>query len=158
MIKKTNLGLGVMMACIMLLCISVSTAYGQATIGGKGEDQGRVIVGGSGGGNQTTGTLQNPLKVKSVGEAVEALIEIVTYVAVFFAVLALVWVGFKFIAARGDSKKHKDAAMWLTYIVIGLAIILGARLIISLVLGTLEATGTVNPNIINSARNAVQGK
>lgn len=114
-----------------------------------------VIANPPGTGNAGPKTILNPLNVKSVGELLNLIINLVVYLAVIFAVLALIWVGFKFIAARGKPEKYKEAGRHLGYIVIGLAIILGARLIVSIVLATLEASGAVNPNVINSAENAL---
>ena len=47
--------------------------------------------------------------------------------------------------------------MWLLYIVIGVAIIIGARIIVEVVINTLQATGTVSPGVINNAHNALGG-
>lgn len=145
---------------LLVLMFSVgNTVNAQPTVDGKGGGKaGDSSVDAPAGGVPGFNTLKNPLKVDSIGEALDAGLDIVTYLAVFFAVLALIWVGFKFIAARGNPQKTKEAGQWLGFIVIGLAIILGARLMVSIILGTLQATGAVNPQIINSAQNAIQGK
>ncbi len=83
--------------------------------------------------------------------------QIASYIAVLFGVLALVYVGLQFILARGNSERMKELSRWLMYIVIGIAVILGARIIVSVIIGTLQATGTVNPAIIQSAQNARSG-
>jgi hypothetical protein len=103
----------------------------------------------------STFTLQNPLKVNSVSDIILTFMQIASYIAVLFGVLALVYVGLQFILARGNSERMKELSKWLLYIVIGVAIILGARIMISVIINTLSATGTVNPSIIQNAKNAI---
>lgn len=105
-------------------------------------------------------TIQNPLssKFNSVGSLVSGFAEIFSYLVVIFAVLALVWVGFQFILARGNGERMKELKNWLLYIVIGVAVVIGARIIISVVINTLSATGTVSPGVIQNAQNALQNK
>ena len=105
-----------------------------------------------------TFTLQNPLKVNSVGDFIKSAVTIFTYLVILFAVLAFVWVGFQYILARGDPGKMKELSSWLLAIVIGVAIVIGARLMIQIVINTLSATGVVNSNVIQSANNALQNK
>jgi hypothetical protein len=107
--------------------------------------------------DKTTFTLANPLKTNTVSELVQEIIKIASYVGIILAVLALVYVGFMFVMARGDTKKIQEYKDWLLYIVIGVAIIIGARLIVSVVINTLEATGVVDTQVIQSAHSAVTG-
>lgn len=130
-------------------------AHAQSTVTTPGDNTGNTVT--TPGKGISTVTLQNPLKVKSIGELLDAVLQYVTYLAVLFAVLVLIWIGFKFIAARGDSKKISDAVNWLQYALIGIALILGARLIISIALNTLKSTGVVNKETINSANQALNG-
>ncbi len=60
--------------------------------------------------------------------------------------------------ARGNMEEIKERKNQLLYIVIGVAIVIGARIIISVVINTLEATGIVTPSVINSAKTAASGK
>ena len=135
----------------------------QATSPGSGQSgsAGGTNTGNSAGGTNnvapSTFTLQNPLKANSVSEIILAFMQIASYIAVLFGVLALVYVGLQFILARGNSERMKELSRWLMYIVIGIAVILGARIIVSVIIGTLQATGTVNPAIIQSAQNARSG-
>lgn len=104
--------------------------------------------------------LQNPLsnKFNSVGGLINGFMEIFTYVVVILAVLALIWVGFQFIMAQGNSDKLSELKTWLYYIVIGVAIVIGAKLIVSVVINTLEATGTVSPTVIQKANQALNNQ
>lgn len=107
---------------------------------------------------QKTFTLQNPLKVNSIGEFIQNAVEIFSYLVILLAVLAFIWTGLQYILARGNTEKMKEATKRLGYIVIGVAIVLGARLLITVAINTLQATGTVNPKIIQSGLNAASGQ
>ncbi len=110
--------------------------------------------------NQTSGTLTNPLKsnLNSVGALLNTGIMIFTYLVVLGAVIAFIIVGLKYIMARGNSAKITEATTWLRNIIIGVAIVIGARVIIQIVINTLKATGTVNTEVIQSAENALNGQ
>ncbi len=99
-------------------------------------------------------SIQNPLKVDSIGGLIEAFVEIFTYLVVILAVLSLVYVGLRYILARGNPEEMKKMSSWLLYIVIGIAIVIGARILVGVVINTLEATGVVDRGIIQSAQNA----
>ncbi len=111
-------------------------------------------------GNGGTFGIKNPLdpKFNSIGGLVKGFVEIFSIVAVLFATLALIWVGFRFILARGDSTKMNELKDWLMYIVIGVAVVIGARVIIQVVINTLSATGTVNQGVIQNVQKAVNGQ
>ena len=101
--------------------------------------------------------LKNPLSSQytTVGGLIKGFVEIFSYLAVLFGVLALIWVGFKMVLARGnvtEAMKAKDQLIW---VVVGIAVVLSARVIITVVINTLEASGTVNPNVIQKAKDAV---
>ena len=106
----------------------------------------------------TASTLQNPINVNSLGQAIDKAVSIFAYIAVIVGVLAFIVVGLQFILAQGKPDKLKEAGLRLWYIVIGVAIVLGARLIVSVVLNTLDSTKLVNEKIINSAQNALNGQ
>ena len=108
-------------------------------------------------GAQTGATLVNPIKYNSVGGLIQGFVEIFSYLVILFAVLAIVWVGFQFILARGNSERLKELKTWLLYIVIGVAIVIGARIIVTVVINTLSASGVVNSNVIQSAQDAARG-
>ena len=105
-----------------------------------------------------TFTLQNPLSSKfdSVGGLLQGFIEIFSYLIILFAVLALIWTGLQYVLARGNPDEMTRLSNQLLYIVIGVAVVIGARLIIEIVINTLSATGTINSNVINSAQNAIR--
>jgi hypothetical protein len=102
-------------------------------------------------------TLQNPLKVNSIGGLVQDFVVIFSYIVILFAVLMLIWVGLKFILARGNVEEMKKLKSWLLWIVVGVAIVIGARVIVQVVISTLSASGTIDQRIINSTNNALSG-
>ena len=105
--------------------------------------------------NPTTFTLSNPLQVNSVGALVESAAEIFSFIVIIFAVIALVWVGLQYILAQGKPERLKELSRDLLGIVIGVAIVIGARVLITIVINTLSASGTVSSGVINSANNAL---
>jgi hypothetical protein len=108
------------------------------------------------GSNSSTFTLSNPLGPNvTVSGIILTFMQIASYIAVLFGVIMLVWVGLQFILARGNSERMKELSKWLLYIVVGVAVILGARILISVIINTLQATGTVNPSVIQNAQNAL---
>ncbi|MEN9912985.1 MAG: Type secretion system pilin [Candidatus Parcubacteria bacterium] len=99
--------------------------------------------------------LTNPLKVDSVGGLIQSFVEIFSYIVVLAAVLALIWVGLKFILARGNPEEMNRLKGWLSWIIIGVAVVIGARIIIQVVINTLSASGVVDQRTIQSAQNAL---
>lgn len=108
--------------------------------------------------NSSVITLKNPLKVNSIGELVQNFVEIFSYIVILGAVLALIWVGLQFILARGNPAKMTELKGWLFWILIGVAVVIGARLIIQVVINTLAASGAVDQRTIQSAQKAANGQ
>ena len=84
--------------------------------------------------------------------------KIVSYIAVIFGVLMIMWVGMQLVLAQGKPEEIKKRSNELLWVVVGIGVILGARILITTVINTLQATGTVNPAIITNARNAINGQ
>ncbi len=104
-------------------------------------------------------TLQNPLNksINSVGDLIQAVIEVITYLFIIFAVLMFIYVGFQYVtnAAQGNAKKIEELHKQLLWLVVGVAVVIGARVIIQVVINTISATNTVSPSVIESANKAV---
>lgn len=107
---------------------------------------------------QTIVSLQNPLKVNSVGAAVNEGAKIFSYIAVLIGVIMLIWVGLQFILAQGNSDRLRELKSYLFMIVIGIAIVIGARVMIQIVVNTLSATGLVDQRVIQGANQAITGQ
>ncbi len=112
--------------------------------------------------NKSTGifTLTNPLKVNSIGGLVQSLIEIVSYLAILFAVVMFIVVGFRYVlfAAQGNASKISELHKQLMWLIVGVAVIIAARVIVQVVINTLSATGVVSPEVIQSANKAASGQ
>ena len=98
----------------------------------------------------SSATLPNPLKVSSVSDLLYLIANIGTYIGVILAVLALIWVGFRFVAAQGNPEKITDAKHAFFWIIIGVAVLIGASAIIGILKSTLTSAGVVQPNTFNS--------
>lgn len=111
----------------------------------------------TGGTNTTSFGLQNPLSknFNSVGSLISGFLDIFSYLVILLAVLLIIWVGLQFVLARGNTDRIKELKVWLLWIVVGVAIVIGARIIVSAVINTLSATGMVNQNVINQTHNAL---
>jgi len=103
-------------------------------------------------------TLSNPLKVDSIGGLVQSLVEIFSYIAIIFAVVMIIYTGFQYVtnAAQGNAKKIEELNKQMLMIIIGVAIIIAARVMVQVVINTLEVTGVVSPEVIQSANKATK--
>ena len=97
--------------------------------------------------NQPAQKLQNPLKVDSIKAVILLAVDIMIYVGIAFAILAIIFVGFKFVMAQGNPDKISEAKEWFLYIIIGLAVLISARVIVDIVQNTLTKSGVVNENL-----------
>lgn len=145
----SNNAISIVATVLILAIISISTympnhvmAQGQAI---QGQDVSVI-------------PLQNPLKADSIGALVKDFVDILSYIAVILAVLVIIYIGFSFVMARGRPEEMKRLKIWLGWTVIGVAVIIGARVIVDVVINTLSSTGTVSPGIIQSVKKANEGK
>jgi len=107
-----------------------------------------------------TFTLKSPLdpKVTSIGGLVQTFIDVISYILILFAVLMLVYTGLQYILAQGNSEKIKELHGKLLWIVVGVAIVIGARVIIEVVINTLSAAHVINSSTFNQVQSAATGK
>lgn len=99
---------------------------------------------GSGDDNNTTITLENPLgdKINDLPSFIYKILEVVFQIGAIISVLAIIYVGFLFVSARGDSEKLQTARRAFLYTVIGIAVLLGATLIASVIDSTVTDLST----------------
>ena len=83
-------------------------------------------------------TIKNPLKVKNIQDLLAAILSAIVQIAIPFLVLAVMWVGFLFVAARGNPNKLADARQALFYTLLGALIILGAQTLSVILSGTIS--------------------
>ena len=102
--------------------------------GGKSVD----VITATGGKNEKKSVIENPLKVKSIDSLVSLLVDIALSLGAVLSVLALIWVGVKFILAQGDPKKLEEARRQFMYVVMGIAILFGAKVIVEILKATIS--------------------
>ncbi len=90
--------------------------------------------------NKVLPKITNPLKKEfsDIPSLVNGLVKIALQVGTIVAVLALVWVGFKFILAQGNPGEIEKARQALWWVIIGIAILFGAQIIVEIIKGTLS--------------------
>ncbi len=96
-------------------------------------DSGLTCEGGKCRGCPTTGgvTICNPLQACDIEELIDKIIDFILWVAIAIAPIMLLYAGFLFVTAGGDSQKITQAKTIITYTVIGLAVVLLAKGLIS---------------------------
>ena len=95
-----------------------------------------------GGGNVNPGPpgeLKNPLQSKTIEEFLLKIIDVILVFALPFIILYIMYAGYLFVTARGDTGQIETARTALLWSVVGGVIVLGARLIISVIQGTIQA-------------------
>ncbi len=86
-----------------------------------------------------TSCIENPLgDGSSLPQFVESLLGIIMRAGIPIIVLALVYTGFRFVAARGNPTKIADAKKLLLYTIIGSAVVLGAWTIATILTNTIN--------------------
>ena len=93
---------------------------------------------------QTSGTLQNPLNsaFSSVPNFIAGFLKVVVMVALPIIILFIVYSGFMFVMARGNSEKLGQARENFLWVIIGAILILGAWVIATLIGGTVSQLTT----------------
>lgn len=80
----------------------------------------------------------NPLKFDTIQEFVEGFLQAVVYVGFPIAVLFVVYSGFLFVFAQGNSSQLEKAKTNFFYTIIGVALFLGAWALAKLIGGTID--------------------
>ena len=83
-------------------------------------------------------TLTNPLSVNNFCDLIKSVLDIILAIGVPIAVLFIVWAGFRFVWARGNSEELKKARLNFMYVIIGIAVFLGAWTLATLIAGTID--------------------
>jgi hypothetical protein len=94
--------------------------------------------------------LPNPIKAGSIQDLIYLIVSIATYIGVVIAILAFIYVGFKFVAAQGNPEKISEAKKMFLWIVIGVAILIGATAITDVVKNTLTKAGVVDSSFFTT--------
>ena len=84
--------------------------------------------------------ISNPLgsKLNTIPDFIKAILNIVLVIGVPIITLAIIYAGFLFVTAQGNSEKLGAAKTTLLYTLIGAALLLGAFVIANAIKGTVE--------------------
>lgn len=83
----------------------------------------------------------NPLNVNSFPDLINKVLQGVLVIAVPVIILFIVYSGFLFVTARGDTVKLATARLNFFYVIIGSIVLLGAMAIASIVANTIRSFG-----------------
>jgi hypothetical protein len=91
--------------------------------------------------------LRNPLQANNIEKLLFSVVDIMIFIGVIVAVFVFIYIGFKFVMAQGNDEALKDAKRWFMYAVIGTAILIGSKLIVSVIENTLTSAGVVKQDL-----------
>lgn len=103
-----------------------------------GGDDETPIVQPKPGGDKVVGLI-NPLGNQSLIGFFESILDVIMIFAVPIIVFFIIYAGFLYVTAQGNESKVSTAHMALLYAVIGGVIILGARVILAVISGTIQS-------------------
>lgn len=83
-------------------------------------------------------TIKNPIEADNIQQLFQAIIDIVLVFAIPIIVFFIIYAGFLYVTARGNEATIQKAHMALLYALIGGLLILGARVLIEVVQGTVD--------------------
>lgn len=103
----------------------------------SGDSSSRNLSGNSSSGDKKL--LANPLKSRSIEEFILKIIDVLLVFALPIIVLYIMYAGYLFVTAQGDSGQISTARSALLWAVVGGVIVLGARVIVAVIQGTITA-------------------
>ena len=89
--------------------------------------------------NPTKGMICNPITTNTINEFIKIFLEGILKIGMPLIALAIIYCGFLFVAARGNSEKITKAKDALLYTLIGAAVLLGSWAIAELISNTVLA-------------------
>jgi hypothetical protein len=124
---------------ILMIAIFVIPFFVQAQEGGTGGGGEGGTGGGKGGGSSQTIIIENPFKQDTIKGLIETIVnDILMPIGGVIAVMMIMYAGFLYVTARGDSGQITKAHDALKYAVIGAAILLGAWVISQAIGNTID--------------------
>ncbi len=85
--------------------------------------------------------LQNPIKAKSLTDLFQGIISVCIEIGTILSVLGIMYGGFLYVTAQGNEEKLGAAQKTITWALVGTAVLLGARTIMTAIRGTVEQLG-----------------
>ncbi len=87
------------------------------------------------------GKLCNPIKYNNLQDFLLGILDIVIQYGALLIVFFIVFAGFKFVTAQGNTEKIADARKMLVWIIVGAFVLLGVYVIKAAICGTLVNLG-----------------
>lgn len=87
---------------------------------------------------ESNGQIGNPIKAKSLSDFFLSITDVCIQIGAVIAGLAVIYGGLMFVTAQGDEEKITKARTTMTWALIGAAILLGAKVIITAIQGTVN--------------------
>lgn len=113
-----------------LFSINKNVAYGQAIVT---DDRNQSVS------SPSTLKITNPIPdIDNINTLLAAILSAIVQIAIPFLVLAIMYVGFLFVAARGNPQKLAEARQALFYVLLGALIILGSETLSRVLSGTIS--------------------
>ena len=88
---------------------------------------------------QITERLKNPIVANNFFDLLDNFLKLIMYAALPLGLLAVIFNGFLLVTAQGDEEKLKKAKTAILYTVLGLFLILGSRLILTIIKATFDS-------------------
>ncbi len=85
------------------------------------------------------GELCNPIQAQSFTDLINKVLEVILLLGTPIVVFFFIYAGFTFVTSRGDPKRLDAAKSMFMWTVVGAFLVLGARVILSLVSGTVNS-------------------
>ena len=126
------------LATLFLLSAFTVVAFAQSGTTPPDEGSGGTTPTDTGSGGSSGFTLQNPIGADSIQDLLATILSAVVQIAIPFLVLAIMYVGFLFVVARGNPEKLAQARQALFYTLLGALIILGAQTLSVILSGTIN--------------------
>lgn len=129
----------------LILLLANSLAYAQVPPG-----SGAVTPAPPGSGSVPKPTptvkLDSPIKAKSIQTLLFQMVDLAIFIGAILAVFMFIWIGFKFVMARGGDGV-KEAKEWFLWAVVGVAVLMSSKVIVEVMKNTLIATGVVDERL-----------
>jgi hypothetical protein len=93
------------------------------------------------GGGVPGGTIQNPIKAKSLADLFNNIVSVAIELGTIIAVLGIMYGGYLYVTAQGNEEKLGAAQKTITWALVGTAVLLGARTIMAAIRSTVEQLG-----------------
>lgn len=118
---------------------TLPSVSGEASTGGQNPTTGgqNPATGGQNPGKCADGKLCNPLTSQTITELILKIFDVIIIFLLPIIILYIMYAGFLFVTAAGNSEQIKTARSALTWSVIGGVIVLGAQVIVTIIEGTI---------------------